>query len=141
MVELGAKGRGSVTYRDSATVDGLPMRRCRQNSRALAAALHAACRSPPRRDTASASLTARFWSHTVMTFDEALDWIQQVDGTLYQNPMKDDEDDEWIAVVRMPPAVPGRSEVIITSGRTLQQATSAAEQQWNHVWEKLGPIH
>ena len=76
-----------------------------------------------------------------MTFDEALDWIQQVDGTLYQNPMKTDEEDEWIAVVRTPPAVPGRSEVIITSGRTLQQATSAAEQQWNHVWEKLGPIH
>jgi hypothetical protein len=76
-----------------------------------------------------------------MTFDEALDWIQQVDGTLYQNPRKSDQDDEWIAVIPTPLSVPGRGRVIITSGPTLQQATSAAERQWNHLWEKLGPAH
>lgn len=76
-----------------------------------------------------------------MTRDEALDWIQQVDGKLYQNPRKADDVDAWVAVVRSPTAGPWGDKVIITSGRTLQQAAAAAEQQWNDLWEKLGPAH
>ena len=76
-----------------------------------------------------------------MTRDEALDWIQQVDGKLYQNPRKANDIDEWIAVVRTPTQGPWGRKVIIASGPTLQQATSAAEQRWNELWEKLGQVH
>jgi hypothetical protein len=76
-----------------------------------------------------------------MTREEALDWIQQVDGTLYQNPGKTDQSDEWVAVIRTPRSMPGRSKVIVATGKTLQQAADAAERQWNKLWQKLGRVH
>jgi hypothetical protein len=77
-----------------------------------------------------------------MSLDEALEWIAQVDGRLYQNPRKRGEPDAWVAVVRTPGANPvGRGRVIVASGSTLQQATHAAEAQWNRVWEALGEPH
>ena len=76
-----------------------------------------------------------------MTFDEALDWIQQVDGKLFQNPKKANENDEWVAVVRTPGPGHSNGRVIIAAGRTLQQATAAAESQWNDLWEKISRIH
>jgi hypothetical protein len=76
-----------------------------------------------------------------MTRDEALDWIQQVDGRLYQNPRKQNQHDEWMAVVRTPRAGGRGSKVIIASGCTLQQATTAAEKQWSELWRKLSRIH
>jgi hypothetical protein len=76
-----------------------------------------------------------------MTRDEALDWIQQVDGRLYQNPRKADQKDEWVAVIRTPQSGPERSRVIVAIGKSLQQATSAAEKEWHQLWEKLSRLH
>jgi len=76
-----------------------------------------------------------------MTHEEARDWIQQVDGRLYQNPKKTDEHDEWVAVIRTPPAVHKRSKVIIGIGSTLQQATMIAEQEWNDLFDELSGVH
>lgn len=76
-----------------------------------------------------------------MTFDEALEWIQQVDGRLYQNPHKADEPDAWVAVIRTPQSLQAPARVIVAAGPTLQQATSSAECEWNRLWEELGPRH
>jgi hypothetical protein len=76
-----------------------------------------------------------------MTHDEALDWIQQVDGRLYQNPKKANEHDEWVAVVRTPPALRKRGKVIVGIGCSLQQATSIAEQEWNARFAELSGLH
>jgi hypothetical protein len=76
-----------------------------------------------------------------MTFDEALDWIQQVDGKLYQNPHKADHDDEWVAVVRTPGTGRRRGKVIVAAGRTLQQATNSAALQWQQIWQELSRVH
>ncbi|MFQ5416598.1 MAG: hypothetical protein ACE5FL_06040 [Myxococcota bacterium] len=76
-----------------------------------------------------------------MTRDEALDWIQQVDGRLYQNPRKANEHDEWVAVVRTPRAGRRSGTVIVASGNSLQQATTAAERQWSELWRKLSRVH
>jgi hypothetical protein len=76
-----------------------------------------------------------------MTREEALDWIPQVDGTLYQNPGRAAQSDEWVAVIRTPQSVPGRSRVIVTAGKTLEQATGAAERRWNDLWGELGRVH
>jgi len=76
-----------------------------------------------------------------MTREEALDWIQQVDGRLYQNPKKTDQHDEWVAVIRTPPAIQKRGKVIIGIGSTLQQATQIAEQEWNELFEELSGVH
>jgi hypothetical protein len=76
-----------------------------------------------------------------MTRDEALDWIQQVDGRLYQNPKKADEKDEWVAVIRTPQSGPVRNKVIVAVGSSLQQATAAAEKEWSELWQKLSRLH
>ncbi|MBW2289251.1 MAG: hypothetical protein JRG80_18850 [Deltaproteobacteria bacterium] len=76
-----------------------------------------------------------------MTREEALDWIQQVDGRLYQNPKKTNEHDEWVAVIQTPPAIRRRGKVIIGIGNTLQQATTIAEQEWNDLFDELSGIH
>jgi hypothetical protein len=78
---------------------------------------------------------------TCMTFDEALDWIQQVDGKLYQNPEKIDRDDEWVAVVRTPGTGRHGGKVIVAAGPTLQHATSSAAKQWDDLWLELSRIH
>lgn len=76
-----------------------------------------------------------------MTFDEALDWIQQVDGKLYQNPEKTDRDDAWVAVVHTPRTGHQRGRVIVAAGRTLQQATASAARQWDQLFDELGRVH
>ena len=76
-----------------------------------------------------------------MNLDEALDWIQQVDGVLYQHPNRVDQNDSWVAVVRSPGTIRGPARVIVTSGRTLSLAATAAEKEWNELWEGLGPLH
>ena len=76
-----------------------------------------------------------------MTRDEALDWIQQVDGRLYQNPKKADQHDEWVAVIRTPQSGPVRNKVIVAIGSSLQQATAAAEEEWSQLWQKLSRLH
>ena len=73
-----------------------------------------------------------------MDLDEALDWIQQVDGVLYQHPNRVDQNDAWVAVVRSPGTIRGPARVIVTSGRTLPLAATAAEKEWNELWEGLG---
>ena len=78
---------------------------------------------------------------TDMTREEALDWIQQVDGRLYQNPEKADQDDEWVAVVRTTETGRRRGKVIVAAGRTLQQATASAAKQWNELWLELSRVH
>jgi hypothetical protein len=76
-----------------------------------------------------------------MTRDEALDWIHQVDGRLYQNPKKLDQHDAWVAVIRTPPSIRKRGKVIIGIGSTLQQAAGVAEQEWNELFSELSGVH
>ena len=76
-----------------------------------------------------------------MSLDEALDWIQQVDGVLYQHPNRVDREDSWIAVVKRPETIRGRGRVIVASGRTLPLATAAAEKEWNELWKEGGRLH
>lgn len=76
-----------------------------------------------------------------MSLDEALDWIQQVDGVLYQHPNRVDRDDAWIAVIKRPETIRGAARVIIASGRTLPLAAAAAEKEWNDLWTGTGRLH
>jgi hypothetical protein len=76
-----------------------------------------------------------------MSFDEALDWIQQVDGVLYQHPSRVDQNDAWVAVIRSPRTNHGAARVIVASGRTLPLAAAAAEKEWNQLWARLGSLH
>lgn len=76
-----------------------------------------------------------------MSLDEALDWIQQVDGILYQHPDRVDRNDAWVAVVRRPGTIRGPARVIVASGRTLPLATAAAEKEWNQLWAEKDRLH
>jgi hypothetical protein len=76
-----------------------------------------------------------------MSLDEALDWIHQVDGVLYQHPNRRDCDDAWVAVIRRPQTIRGPARVIVATGRTLPLATAAAEKEWNELWKDSGRLH
>ena len=75
-----------------------------------------------------------------MTHSEALRWIEQVDADVFFNE-QEDFDNAWTAVVRTPQR-PGEPEkVILAFGETLLSATSAAEEQWQQLWETLSRTH
>lgn len=76
-----------------------------------------------------------------MSLDEALDWIHQVDGVLYQHPNRVDCEDAWIAVIKRPGTIRGPARVIVASGRTLPLAATAAEKEWSELWTGTGHLH
>jgi len=76
-----------------------------------------------------------------MTAEQAMSWLQQVGGELYQSRHTDAGHTAWVAVVRTPWLAARRGKLIIALGSTLQEATAAAEDQWQKLWQDLGGAH
>jgi hypothetical protein len=77
----------------------------------------------------------------IVTEEEALGWLHQVDGSIYQNSQSDSDEGAWVAVVQTP-AAPGQiGNLIIAFGESLTDATSVAEEQWQRYWSSIGLIH
>lgn len=76
-----------------------------------------------------------------MTHDQAVAWIQQVNGRLYHTPNKIDKPDAWVAVVRVPAAGARSGKLIIAMGESLLEAADAAEEKWQTLWDDLSTIH
>jgi len=76
-----------------------------------------------------------------MTNIEALTWLLQVEGRLYQTKAKSTKPDAWVAVVRVPGASASRSKLIVALGGSAEEATTAAEEQWQTLWKDLSKLH
>jgi hypothetical protein len=76
-----------------------------------------------------------------MTNIEALTWLLQVDGRLYQTKAKSSQPDAWVAVVRVPGAGARKAKLIVALGGSAEEATIAAEGQWQTLWEDLSKLH
>jgi hypothetical protein len=46
-----------------------------------------------------------------------------------------------VAVVRTPREGTRRGKLIIALGESMEEATSAAEDQWQRLWVRQGPAH
>jgi hypothetical protein len=76
-----------------------------------------------------------------MTAEQAMHWLQQVGGELYQSPHTGEGRTAWVAVVRTPRLDEKRGKLIIALGATMLEATTAAEAQWQQLWQGLGGSH
>jgi len=76
-----------------------------------------------------------------MTNVEALTWLLQVDGRLYQTKPKSTKPDAWVAVVRVPGAGARKGKLIVALGESAEEATTVAEEQWQTLWEDLSKLH
>lgn len=76
-----------------------------------------------------------------MTPEQAIDWLQQVGGELYQSRHTGEGRTAWVAVVRTPRLAERRGKLIIALGATMLEATAAAEDQWRKLWREIGAIH
>ena len=76
-----------------------------------------------------------------MTAEQAMRWLQQVGGELYQSPHTGEGRTAWVAVVRTPRLDEKRGKLIIALGATMLEATTAAEAQWQQLWQGLGASH
>jgi hypothetical protein len=76
-----------------------------------------------------------------MTPEQAMSWLQQVGGELYQSRHADKGRTAWVAVVRTPQLAARRGKLIIALGSTMLEATAAAEDQWQKLWQDLGAAH
>jgi hypothetical protein len=76
-----------------------------------------------------------------MTNVDALAWLLQVDGRLYQTKAKSAKPDAWVAVVRVPGAVARKGKLIVALGESAEEATTVAEEQWQTLWEDLSKLH
>lgn len=76
-----------------------------------------------------------------MTNIEALSWLIQVDGRLYQARSRSDRPDAWVAVVRVPGAGANKTKLIVALGGSAEEATCAAEDQWQALWKDLSKLH
>ena len=83
----------------------------------------------------------------LMTSSEALAWLTQVDGTVFHNKHQTDHDNAWVAVVRTPTlnglnGLNGRNgRIILAFGQSLEVAASAAEKEWQQMWQKISLVH
>jgi hypothetical protein len=76
-----------------------------------------------------------------MTNVEALAWLLQVDGRLYQTKAESAKPDAWVAVVQVPGAGARKSKLIVALGDSAEEATTVAEEQWQTLWEDLSKLH
>jgi len=76
-----------------------------------------------------------------MTNVEALTWLLQVDGRLYQTRPRSAEPGAWVAVVRVPGAGTRKGKLIVALGESAEEATIVAEKQWQALWEDLSKLH
>jgi hypothetical protein len=76
-----------------------------------------------------------------MTNSEAMTWLQDVDGRLYRTKTKSAKPDSWVAVVRAPGTGARAGKLIIALGGSAGEATSAAEDTWQTLWNDLSNMH
>ena len=76
-----------------------------------------------------------------MTPEQAIRWLEQVGGELYQSRHTGEGRAAWVAVVRTPPLTQRRGKLIIALGSTMLEATAAAEIQWQKLWQDLATEH
>jgi hypothetical protein len=76
-----------------------------------------------------------------MTEEEAVSWLRQVNGRLYQNARNHSKGEAWVAVVRTPRSGATSGKMIIALGQSLQEAAAAAEGQWRAIWRRLSNVH
>jgi hypothetical protein len=72
---------------------------------------------------------------------EAQDWIDQVGGVVYHNEESDEPENAWVAVVRTPGPGGQAGKIILAFGESPEDATGAAEEQWDEIWDGLSAIH
>jgi hypothetical protein len=76
-----------------------------------------------------------------MTNIEALTWLLQVDGRLYQTKTKSAKPDAWVAIVRVPGTGARKSKLIVALGESAEEATTTAEGQWQKLWTDISKLH
>ena len=76
-----------------------------------------------------------------MTNIEALTWLLQVDGRLYQTKTKSAKPDAWVAIVQVPGAGAKKGRLIVALGGSAEEATTAAEGQWQKLWTDISKLH
>ncbi len=76
-----------------------------------------------------------------MTNIEALNWLLQVDGRLFQTKAKSSKPDAWVAVVRVPGTGARKGKLIVALGGSAEEATTAAEGQWQELWKDISKLH
>ena len=76
-----------------------------------------------------------------MTNIEALNWLLQVDGRLFQTKAKSAKADAWVAVVRVPGTGARKGKLIVALGGSAEEATTAAEGQWQELWKDISKLH
>jgi len=76
-----------------------------------------------------------------MTNIEALTWLLQVDGRLYQTKAQSTKPEAWVAVVRVPGAGAKKGKLIVALGGSAEEATIAAEGQWQKLWTDISTLH
>ncbi len=76
-----------------------------------------------------------------MTNIEALNWLLQVDGRLFQTKAKSAKPDAWVAVVRVPGTGARTGKLIVALGGSAEEATTAAEGQWQILWKDISKLH
>jgi hypothetical protein len=76
-----------------------------------------------------------------MTNIEALTWLLQVDGRLFQTRAESAKPDAWVAVVRVPSTGARKAKLIVSLGGSAEEATTAAEGQWQELWKDISKLH
>jgi hypothetical protein len=76
-----------------------------------------------------------------MTNSEAMTWLQDVDGRLYRTKKKSAKPGSWVAVVRVPATGARAAKLIIALGESAGEATAAAEETWQTLWNDLSNMH
>ncbi len=76
-----------------------------------------------------------------MTNIEALNWLLQVDGRLFQTKAKSAKPDAWVAVVRVPGTGASTGKLTVALGGSAEEATTAAEGQWQILWKDISKLH
>lgn len=76
-----------------------------------------------------------------MTNSEAITWLQDVDGRLYRTKQKSTKPESWVAVVRVPATGARAPKLIIALGESAGEATAAAEETWQALWNDLSNMH
>lgn len=76
-----------------------------------------------------------------MTNIEALNWLLQVDGRLFQTKANSAKPDAWVAVVRVPGTGARTGKLIVALGGSAEEATTAAEGQWQILWKDISKLH
>jgi len=76
-----------------------------------------------------------------MTNIEAMTWLLQVDGRLFQTKAESTKAEAWVAVVRVPGNGANKGKLIVALGGSAEEATIAAEGQWQKLWTDISRLH